>query len=96
MRSVWSSGAVLGALLTACSNSGDDQALVVQECKDSVQAHLSYDADFPFFDPTPDEDAAGTWHVTGTVTAQNGFGAHRTLQWTCTVDSDGHVQTNVG
>ena len=82
-------------LLTSCSSSGDDTAVVVQECKDAVQAHLNYDADFPFLEPTPDKDAAGTWHVSGTVTAQNGFGAKRTLHWTCTVDNNDDVNVNL-
>lgn len=83
-------------VLAGCSSSGDEKALVVQECKDSVQAHLNYDADFPFSEPIPEQDSDGTWHVNGTVEAQNGFGATQTLSWTCTVDSDGSVRTSVG
>lgn len=82
--------------LAGCTGSNDEKALVVQECKDSVQAHLTYDAHFPTFDPTPEKDAAGTWHVDGSVTAQNGFGASRTMHWTCTVDTNDNVQTTVG
>lgn len=80
----------------ACSNSANEKATVVQECKDSVQAHLTYNASFPFFDPAPAKDSSGTWHLSGTVTAQNGFGAKRTLRWTCTVDSGDNVKTTVG
>jgi hypothetical protein len=82
--------------LTGCGGSNDAKALVVQECKDSVQAHLTYNASFPFFDPTPEKDASGMWHVSGSVTAQNGFGAKRTVHWACTVDNNGNVQTSVG
>jgi hypothetical protein len=89
-------GATAVAVLAGCSSSDNTKVLVVQECKDSVQAQLTYNADFPFFDPTPEKDAAGTWHVSGTVTAQNGFGAKRTVPWTCTVDSHDNVRTSVG
>lgn len=84
-------------VIAGCSDSsGDGEALALQECKDSVRAHLRYDADFPFSEPIPKQDPDGTWHVSGTVEAQNGFGATQTLHWTCTVDSDGSVRTDVG
>lgn len=84
------------AAVGCSSSSTDDQVLITQECKDSVQAHLNYDASWPFFDPTPTKDSDGTWHESGTVTAQNGFGAKNTLHWICTVTSDDVVTTNVG
>ena len=83
------------AVLAGCTGSSDAKATVVQECKDSVQAHLTYDASWPFLDPSPVK-IQGVWHVNGTVTAQNGFGAKRTLYWTCTVDSQDNVKTTVG
>lgn len=88
---------VVVGLLAGCSGSNDAQAIAVQECKDAVTAHLAYpaDADFPFLDPTPSKDAAGTWHINGTVTAKNGFGGEHVVRWTCTVDADGSVQANV-
>lgn len=85
------------AIAAGCSNNGSgDKAVIVQECKDSVQSHLSYDADWPFFDPAPVKDSGGIWHVSGSVGVQNGFGAKRTLRWNCTVTSDDVVTTNVG
>lgn len=83
------------AAVAACNGSSDDKALVVQECEDSVQSHLNYDAHFPFFSPTARKDSAGVWHVSGHVTAQNGFGATRTLYWTCQVSASGEVSTTV-
>ena len=44
--------------------------------------------------PAATKDSDGTWHVSGSVKAQNGFGATRTLHWTCTVDSSGRVTTS--
>lgn len=90
---------IAGALITSaigCSSSTDEKTQVVQECKDSVQGQLTYNADFPFFDPSPEKDSSGTWHVNGTVKAQNGFGATRTVPWTCTVDKEDNVQSTVG
>jgi hypothetical protein len=75
----------------------DTQVLVVQECKDSVAAQLTYpaDADFPFLDPTPTKDSSGAWHVSGSVSAKNALGGTHQLFWTCTVDSAGVVHTAV-
>ena len=87
--------ALVVSVTLGCSNSNDDKALAVQECKDSVLAHLTYNADFPFLDPTPEIDSVGTWHVSGTVTAQTGFGAKRTRHWSCTVDSEDHVRSTI-
>lgn len=90
-------GGALTLTLTACAGGTDANALTVQECKDAVTAQLAYpdDADFPFFDPTPEKDSSGTWHVYGTVTAKNGFGGSHVLHWSCTVDSDDNVNATV-
>lgn len=95
MRTAWLTATAI-ALVAGCG--GDDEtALVVQECKDAVTAQLAYpdDADFPFVEPQPDKDSSGTWHVSGTVAAKNGFGGEHNVRWSCTVDADGHVQASV-
>lgn len=87
---------VAALVIAGCSSTADEQVTVTQECKDSVQAHLNYDASWPFFDPTPTKNPDGSWYETGTVKAQNGFGATQTLHWVCHVTSGGDVTTTVG
>lgn len=77
-------------------SSGNDEGDAIIACQNAVTAQLAYpnDAHFPFLDaPTATHDGS-RWHVSGIVSAKNGFGLSHNVNYRCTLDDDDNVLTS--